>query len=86
MHHLAAAGNTEIPAYLALKKEGFEIIQQAGDPEMWLAENGEVKFSAESPLQLLGLWALWAKRGEDWRASDREIDDFLKRFYPDRKS
>ena len=80
---IAAAGNTETPAYLALLARGLDISKSAtnaGSDEQWTATDGQRYFIGSGPLELLGLVALVDARGEDWRASDREIDEFLEKF------
>jgi hypothetical protein len=80
---IAAAGNTAVPAYVMLIKLGYEVdrIEQGGE-ELWRAKKGTLQLLAESPLGLLGLSILSSERGPNWQASDCEIDEFLKRFYP----
>jgi hypothetical protein len=75
--HIVAAGNVEAPAYLTLVAMGFELDFDRGG--RWTARKGEVIFSAESPLELLGLAAMYDARGPQWQASDPEIDAFLAR-------
>ncbi|MGJ5019067.1 hypothetical protein [Bradyrhizobium oligotrophicum] len=80
---IAAAGNTEIPAYLTLIKLGYEIDRRyESDGELWSATKGTLQLVAESLLQLLGLALMYMERGAYWQADDDEIDAFLKRFYP----
>lgn len=88
MEHIAAAGNTEVPGYLALGKVGFEVsaLPGSGKSEKWIAKKPNIILEAESPLELLGLWAMRENRGPNWKASDDEIEAFLKSFYPDRGS
>jgi hypothetical protein len=85
MEHLAGAGNTGVPAYLALLHEGCRVERQvlAGGNELWVAEKGDLRISGGSPLEVLGLYFLRKQRGPEWRADDAEIDAFLKRFYPE---
>ena len=35
---------------------------------------------SQDPLELLGLVALYEARGDSWKATDAEIDHFLKTF------
>ncbi len=80
---IAAAGNTLVPAYLALRQKGYRVHRdppRRGCPELWYAEAGARRFVAEDPVTLLGLVALWETRGDNWQAGDAEIDDFMKRF------
>jgi hypothetical protein len=88
MEHIAAAGNTEVPAFLALLKEGCrvdrELVPEFG--ERWIAEKGDLRVSAESPLQVLGLYWMRRQRGPSWQAEDAEVEAFLKHFYPKGRS
>lgn len=80
---IAAAGNTEVPAYLTLVELGYSIdrIDKDGGKH-WIAKKGTLQLMADCPLELLGLSLLRSERGPRWQASDNEIDEFLKRFYP----
>ena len=84
MEHMSAGGNTEIPAYLALLREGFRVNRQTQgkDQEVWVAERHDLCISASTPTELLGLYAIRAQRGQNWRATDAEIKAFLGCFYP----
>lgn len=80
---IATAGNTLVPAYLALVAKGYTVTcnpanNEAG--ELWQAVLGENTFIAEDTVTLLGLVALYENRGESWKASDAEIDDFMTKF------
>jgi hypothetical protein len=76
MEQIAAAGNIEVPAYLALRQAGFD-----DENEQWVAAKSDIKLIAESPLELLGLW-LRKERGANWKATGEEIEAFLRLFYP----
>ena len=76
---ISAAGNTEVPAYLVLIAKGYEIIYRHPD-DAWVAQKGEEVFAASGPLELLGLVAMVEGRGSNWRATDEEIDAFLKKY------
>lgn len=82
---LTAAGNTEVPAYLALKALGLDVERRLLDDttQLWIARKGQVQFSANSLLELLGLHAIRSLRGPLWMANDQEIDDFLRQYHPD---
>jgi hypothetical protein len=80
---IATAGNTIIPAYLALLQKGYSISceSRAGAAkELWVAEDASTRFIAEDPLLLLGLVGLYEIRGERWPATDSEIEEFLAKF------
>ncbi len=85
MSHVTAAGNVEVPAYLALGQLGFEIERQifGNGTEWWVARKGDEIFSAESPLGILGLCLISQVRGEEWMATDEEINSYLLKYYPD---
>ncbi|MBH5389513.1 hypothetical protein [Bradyrhizobium diversitatis] len=80
---IAAAGNTDVPAYLTLTKLGYlvERINRDGQ-EHWTAKKGTLELIADGPLVLLGLSMLRTERGSGWQADDSEIDEFLSRFHP----
>jgi hypothetical protein len=80
---IAAAGNTEVPAYLALIELGYSVdrIDKDGE-ERWIAKKGTLQLMADCPLELLGLSLLRSERGPRWQASDSEIAEFLTRFHP----
>ncbi len=81
---IVAAGNTVVPAYLALLEKGYQVsCSPAGErKELWRAWNSDDEFIAEDPLTLLGLITLHEIRGANWQAPDREIDAYFERFYP----
>ncbi len=87
MENITAAGNTEVPAFLAIKSLGFDVERRFLDGdhkrELWVARNEQSQFSAGSPLELLGLYALRMQRGQSWKASDEEVNEFLRKHYPD---
>ena len=72
---MASAGNTEPPAFFLLKELGFELSKYQ---DFYIAQNPEVEFVANSPLELLGLVVLYNAKGENWRASDEQIDQFIE--------
>jgi hypothetical protein len=73
--HIATAGNVEAPAYLTLVALGFDL--DCDRNGRWTARKGDALFSAGSPLELLGLAAMYDARGPQWQASDAEIELFL---------
>jgi hypothetical protein len=80
---ISAAGNTEVPAVLVLSHAGFEVSTNAShDDDQWIATKDDLTLIAASPLELLGLLMMRKERGADWKASDDEIEDFLKKFNP----
>ena len=85
METIAGSGNIEVPAYLALRKLGFEVTATAKgeQSEQWVATKSDLKLIAASPLELLGLCLMRAERGSSWKPTDEDISDFLERFYPE---
>jgi len=81
--NIATAGNTVVPAYLALLAKGYSVSREAPDKhaaEIWRAEARGNSFIAEDRVYLLGLVALLEVRGESWKANDAEIERFLATF------
>lgn len=79
---IAAAGNTEIPAYLALLEKGYRVRRErpSAEREFWFAVKGDREFVAEGPIELLGVVAMFETRGPHWKARDEEIDAFVKTY------
>ena len=75
---IAAAGDTGVPAYLALIKLGYSVdrIDKDGE-ERWIAKQGALQLMADCPLEFLGLSLLRSERGPRWQASNSEIAEFL---------
>ncbi len=85
--HITAAGNIEVPCYLALLALGFTVsrqwIESGQHDELWHAIRDDVHLRASGPIELLGLAKLHELRGNDWLAEDQEIESFMSLFYPD---
>jgi hypothetical protein len=75
---IGIAGNTQLPALLALQAKGYRIwleIIKYDDPEDYgypyqtdyQAEKLGAYFSATTPVELLGLVAMWETRGDEWK-------------------
>lgn len=76
---IADAGNTLVPAVLALRQRGFCVsCDENGD--IWRAESEALLLVADDPLQLLGLMAMRDLRGAKWKASDVEIERTIREF------
>ena len=87
MEHITTAGNIEIPAYLALLREGCRVgrRKQPDGGELWVAQRDDLRVTGGSPLEILGLYCMRKQRGQNWKAEDSEIEAFMKRFYPERR-
>lgn len=75
--HLSDAANLMTPAYLSILAKGYSVHSTQG---LMVAAKGPNSFSAEGPVALLGVIVVGEMRGEDWRAADAEIEDFIARF------
>ena len=75
--HLADAANIMTPAYLVILSKGYSV-EVAGD--LMVAERDGSSFVADGPVALLGLIAMAEIRGENWQATDEEIDAFVALF------
>ncbi|HEY4082070.1 MAG TPA: hypothetical protein VGM81_15370 [Burkholderiaceae bacterium] len=71
---IAAAGNVMPGALACLKSLGFDVSREE---DSWRAESALCVFVADDPLMLLGLVKFHDMRGDDWRPSDAEVDEFL---------
>ena len=81
--NLSSAGNTEIPAYLILRENGYSIERKESEgKETWMAIKGDTKLIGDSLLELLSLRDIIEQRGKNWKATDDEIEEFLRTYYP----
>lgn len=79
---ISAAANVEIPAYLTLREKGYKVYWKRTDEEKeyWYAEKDNLNFMAEGPIELLGVVGVYELRGQNWKASDAEIDEFMEKY------
>ena len=49
---------------------------------MWFAENATWNLSADSLIAVLGLHTLQERCGENWKANDAEITQFIEKYRP----
>lgn len=78
MANIVAAGNVEIPAYLVLVDKGYDV--RFDGRGTWTASKDGSTFSGDGPIEVLGVVSIFESRGEDWKASDQAIDEFLEKF------
>jgi hypothetical protein len=71
------AGNTVVPALLAVESLGFTVEVRDGRVR---AKRGDEEYAADDPVALLGLIRLVEMRSWEWAATDDEIDQTLRRF------
>ena len=79
------AGNVLIPACLVLRAKGYRVSRSylgSGLSEWWEADKPGERFSAENPIALLGIVAIYEVRGLDWQANETEFDS-MHELYPE---
>ncbi|MBI1852821.1 MAG: hypothetical protein HYR85_20970 [Planctomycetes bacterium] len=85
MTRIVQAGNTVVPGLLALEQLGFVVtVIRDSSGERISARNGDVVCEADDPIAVLGLARLLEIRGDDWRATDAEIDAAFARHALDK--
>jgi hypothetical protein len=78
---LAAAGNTVVPALLALEELGFAVTVNPGpEGSRCSAKRGSDEYVADDPVTVLGLVKLAEMKGSGWRASDQDVDNTLRKY------
>ncbi|QBH97744.1 hypothetical protein EKN56_15840 [Limnobaculum zhutongyuii] len=78
------AGNTASPCYFAIKAKGYQVeifsyLESEKENEWsfdYNATKDDLFFSATSPEELLGLISMWETRGDNWRANEKEADEY----------
>jgi hypothetical protein len=75
--YLSDAANVMAPAYLTILARGYSVHEERGQ---MIAVKGSDRFSAEGPVALLGVIVVAETRGENWKATDDEIKDFVVRY------
>ncbi|HVG17607.1 MAG TPA: hypothetical protein VNI02_01035 [Blastocatellia bacterium] len=64
-------------AAITLREKGYRVWWEASErpsADDWWAEKDGREFVASSPLGLLGLVALWERRGDEWQEKPGEAD------------
>jgi hypothetical protein len=78
---IATAGNTVVPALLALERLGFAVtVERTGGSELFRAIRGDETYVADDPVSVLGLVKLIEERGWTWRAEDEEVEAVLRKY------
>ncbi len=80
--NISAAGNVETPAYLSLLNSGYSVRKEMLNEQRdtWIAEKDGNRFTADGPIELLGVVKVYEIRGDNWKATDEEIDKFISEF------
>jgi hypothetical protein len=81
---IAAAGNTVVPALLALEQLGFHILVRYNSVgQTVVAVRGDEEYMADDPVALLGLIKLIEVRQWHWGATDQEIKATRQKYHLD---
>ena len=80
MVKIASAGNSDMACYGTLIKKGYHvsiIVISDGKKSLYKAEKEDDIFIGHSPIETLGLIAMYELRGEAWSPTDEEIDAYI---------
>jgi hypothetical protein len=80
MRQIVTAGNTLVPALLALEALGFRVDFNLAGDDGCRAMRGDEAYVGDDPVSVLGLVKLVEARGWDWPASEAEVDATLLRY------
>jgi hypothetical protein len=83
--NIRIAGNTEAPCFFVIKSLGYSVeiycneLTDNGEEYIWTYEARKDKnfFSATTIQELLGIIILGEKRGSQWRATSKEIEEYF---------
>lgn len=73
---IASAGNVMPAAFAALRALGYAVALTSNG-RLCKAENGSLTLIAEDPVLLLGLAKLQEVRGNEWQATEAEVEAYL---------
>lgn len=81
MKGILAAANIIVPAFLVLEQLGFTVtVDEGAEVSRVRARRGDEEFVADDPITILGLVKLIESRTWDWKPTDEEIDQTIKRY------
>jgi hypothetical protein len=79
---IAAAGNTVVPALIALEQLGFRVnVSDSARGENVVASRDNEEYVADDPVAVLGLIKLTELRQWTWQATDQEIEITRKKYH-----
>jgi hypothetical protein len=82
-----AAGNTVVPALLALEQLGFDVVVHNNSTgQSVVAVRGGEQYAGDDPVAVLGLIKLIEVRTWAWRPADSEIDTTMRKYRLDDSS
>lgn len=76
MTKIASAGNSDTAAFAVLLSKGYtvQIRKKSDGKDGWfVAQKDGSEFIGDTPLETLGLIAMFEFRGEDWKPTDQEV-------------
>jgi hypothetical protein len=76
MDVLSAAANVLAPAYYALREKGYHVHYDK-ERDWWIAEKEAIRLVAYNSIELCGLAYVHETKGENWRVSDDDIDEYM---------
>jgi hypothetical protein len=78
---ISAAGNTVVPAILALEDLGFAIsVERVAGQQVIRAVRGDETYVADDPVAVLGLVKLVEARSSQWRAADSDVERVMTQY------
>lgn len=78
---IAAAGNTVVPALLALSGLGFSVtVRTSPGGQTVVAARGHEEFVADDPVTVLGLIKLVEVRTWNWQATNEDVEATLDKY------
>ena len=81
MRSIAVAGNTVVPAILAIEKLGFIVsLATVDNREVVSATRGDESYTADDPVAVLGLIKLVELRSWRWQAGDADLERVMRQY------
>ena len=81
MKTTTTAGNTVVPALLALEGLGFAVsVERVAGREIYSAIRADETFAGEDPVTVLGLVKLVEARGWTWQAGDADLERVMRQY------
>lgn len=75
---IASAGNSDTAAFHALIKKGYSVWvvpKSDGNTGWYVAKKENQEFIGDNFLETIGLIAMFEARGEDWKPTDKEVEE-----------
>ena len=76
---ITSAGNSDTAAFCALISKGYTLsvkLKSDNKTGWYIAKLGTNEFIGDSPIETLGLIAMFDQRGEDWKPTNKEVEEF----------